>query len=298
MKKDFSFAQIVENTNDIVIVTDTRIDDPGPIIIYVNEAFTRLTGYTAEEAIGNNPRMLQSENSDNATRQEIRSGLEQNADIRTRILNISKNGNEYWLDLHIIPLYDDRGCISHYAAIERDITEQVLREQQLEHQANIDSLSGLLNKSAFNSLLQQQLGRFQQTDRSFALLMIDLDYFKSINDEYGHVTGDKVIEAVGRVCHQLIRDYDIAARVGGEEFCCLLDNVDAEEARAAAERMRTMVNNVRLDSTAGDLNLTVSIGVAMVSNPHGGTEAVIEKADRALYQAKRAGRNRTVVVED
>jgi PAS domain S-box-containing protein len=124
MKIDFSIEDVVKFANDIVIVTEAYpLDDPGPKIVYVNEAFTRLTGYTEEEVLGKTPRILQGPDSDPKVRAEIREALISKKSIRTTILNYSKSGKQYWLDLNIIPLKNKNGEVSHFAAIERDLTE-------------------------------------------------------------------------------------------------------------------------------------------------------------------------------
>ena len=192
---DFDFKDIVEYAKDIIIVTKADlIEEPGPEIIYVNKAFTELTGYTPEDVIGKNPRILQSAGTDPDTRQRIRDGLENKVPVRVTIKNYSKTGEAYWLDLSILPLKNSDGEVTHFVAIERDVSHQKRVEEKLKVLTRTDPLTGLLNRRAFDELSASELSRFKRTNESYSLLMLDIDHFKLINDQYGHVAGDLVIK--------------------------------------------------------------------------------------------------------
>lgn len=154
----FSFEDIVDKANDIIIVTEADpIDEPGPRIVYVNPAFTELTGYTAEEAIGQNPRILQGEDTDPATRDRIREALARREPIRVEILNYSKSGDAYWLDMNIVPLFESDGEIRYFAAIERDLTERIDAEEAL--RASEQRFRSTLESMTEGVLVQDRSGR-------------------------------------------------------------------------------------------------------------------------------------------
>ena len=132
MNLDFLIEDVVRFANDIVIVTEAQpLDEPGPKIVYVNEAFTKLTGYKFDEVLGKTPRILQGPESDPETKSDIRAALEKKEPIRTSIVNYSKSGTKYWLDINIIPLKNEKGEVTHFAAIERDLTEIKEKNKQL-----------------------------------------------------------------------------------------------------------------------------------------------------------------------
>ncbi len=294
MKKiDFNFRDIAEFANDVIIVTKSfPLDPPGPEIVYVNKAFTELTGYTEAEILGKNPRILQSEKTDKNTTQIIRQGLENKAPVRVTIRNFSKIGKEYWLDLSILPLKDPDGKVTHFVAIERDVTEQKNIERELEILSKTDSLTGLLNRRAFDSILKDERNQFKQTQNGYSLLMLDIDHFKAINDTYGHTIGDEAIQSFAKVCSSELRAKDKMARVGGEEFCVLLPSTDIEKAYSIAENLRKKVSNTSLKSKNKKISLTVSIGVSEAEYADSCHTDILKRVDKNLYQAKKTGRNK------
>ena len=142
MKYSLVFQALVENTNDVIMVLDsTPLSEGGPKIVYVNAAFEKLMGYTAEEVVGQNPKLLQGPGTDDKTRYKIRKAMREGTSIRTQILNYDKAGNELWLDINMVPLFDEHGTLTYYAAIERDLTEHKKLQSHLENMATIDSLT-------------------------------------------------------------------------------------------------------------------------------------------------------------
>lgn len=290
---DFNFKDIVDFAKDVIIVTKSfPINEPGPEIVYVNKAFTDLTGYTQQDVIGKNPRILQSSETNAETKKLIRLGLEQKSPVRATIKNYSKNGDEYWLDLSILPLKDSKGIVTHFVAIERDITEQKNIETNLEVLSRTDSLTGLLNRRAFDEFLENELSRFKRNGEIYSLLMLDIDHFKSINDQYGHATGDDAIQLITQACQSNLRLHDQMARLGGEEFCVLLPYTDKKIATKIANKIREIVANTLIStSSTEDVTLTISIGVSEVSNKDINYTDALKRADDNLYKAKNMGRN-------
>ncbi len=290
---DFNFKDIVELATDVIIVTKAfPINAPGPEIVYVNKAFTDLTGYSKEEALGDNPRILQSSDTDEETKKIIRHGLEQQVPVRVTIKNYTKSGQEYWLDLSIVPLKNAQGILTHFVAIERDATEQKENEEKLERLSRTDPLTGLLNRRSFDELIKNELMRFRRCGEVYSVLMLDIDHFKRINDNYGHSTGDHAIQAITRACESNLRVYDKMARIGGEEFCVLLPKTNKNLAYTVAEKLREVIGQTSIPTSEGATSLTISIGVSEVDNTDPDHYTTLKRADKLLYKAKKAGRNK------
>jgi diguanylate cyclase (GGDEF)-like protein/PAS domain S-box-containing protein len=294
------FLQIAETANDIILVTTPDLDPPGPIITYVNPAFTRLTGYTAAEALGLSPRILQGQGTSRATLDNVRASLQAGRTAHEKILNFGKSGAPYWLDMHIVPLCDAQGKVTHFAAIERDVTLDKRRLDELEHLADRDTLTGIPNRRAFLRAMKSECdaadarGLSASNVKDPCLAFIDIDHFKRINDERGHVVGDAVLCGMADCLAENVRRLDILGRLGGEEFAVCMPAVALQDAKALAERLRCAVAGAAFNTPEGPVNITVSLGVARYS-PGDTVAALVERADAAMYVAKRAGRNRVRV---
>jgi diguanylate cyclase (GGDEF)-like protein len=172
---------------------------------------------------------------------------------------------------------------------------QTMQEQNklLEKLSVTDGLTGLYNRSKLDAILEDELARFKRNQRSFALLVMDIDYFKTLNDTHGHIAGDEVIVAVARILSESIRSVDYAARYGGDEFVIVMVEATADMALKTAERIRSRVNDIRYDANGQTVSVTVSIGVVQSQQSDDiSPTALFARADNALYEAKRAGRNR------
>jgi diguanylate cyclase (GGDEF)-like protein/PAS domain S-box-containing protein len=291
------FLQIAETANDIILVTTADLEAPGPIITYVNPAFTRLTGYTAAEALGLSPRILQGPGTSRATLDVVHASLRAGRPVHEKILNFGKSGAPYWLDMHIVPLRDAQGKITHFAAIERDVTLDKRRLDELEHLADRDTLTGIPNRRAFLRAMKSECdaavarGLTASNVKGPCLAFIDIDQFKRVNDERGHAVGDAVLCGMADCLAENVRRLDIIGRIGGEEFAVCMPAVALQDARALAERLRCAVAGDAFDTPVGPANITVSLGVACYS-PGDTVATLMERADSAMYVAKRTGRNR------
>ncbi len=295
MKKDFgfNFRDIVENTKDVVIVTKASpIDDPGPEIVYVNPAFTELTGYEAHEVIGKSPRILQSEQTLPEAKQLIKNALRQQAAVRTVIRNRTKYGKTYWLDIRILPLTNDQGEVTHFVAIERDVTQQKEQEERLEQMTLTDTLTGLSNRRAFNENLSNEFSRFQRNQAHYTLLMIDIDHFKKINDTYGHATGDEVLIIFSKLIASHLRQHDSISRLGGEEFCAILPQTTLDESRRIAHKLCALINAQPFHIEKHQIPVSISIGISEAQENDFDCYDALTRADKKLYEAKESGRNK------
>jgi diguanylate cyclase (GGDEF)-like protein/PAS domain S-box-containing protein len=290
-----SFEQIVQTANDIIIVTDANLDPPGPKILYVNPAFARLCGYEAHEVIGLTPRILQGPGTNRATLDAIAVGLRAGQEVHQKVLNYGKSGAPYWLDLRIVPLRDTDGRIIQFLAIERDVTLDKRRLDELEYVADRDTLTGIPNRRALlrTADAELQAARINKR-RGPCLAFIDVDYFKSVNDRFGHATGDAVLFGIADRMTQNVRRVDLVGRVGGEEFAVCMPSIMLREAAAIGERLRHAVSAEPFDTPAGPMRITVSIGVAEAGQDENSLSNLVERADRAMYAAKQAGRDRVV----
>lgn len=297
-KYGFSFKEVVEAASDIIVITKAfPLDAPGPEIVYVNRAFEALTGYSAAEVLGKSPRFLQTSDTSVETRRKMRVALEQQQPVRVTVKNTSKSGRDYWLDLSILPLRNDAGEVTHFAAIERDITDQVGMVSALETLSSTDYLTGMLNRRAFDLVLNKMLLQYALDSLSRCLIMFDLDHFKAINDGYGHAVGDQVLVAVAAECRSHFRSRDVMARVGGEEFMVLVET-DMRQAERLAESFREAIASMSIPIADGNsMTITLSLGVAAVLDKDAlalvpDATALLKRVDDALYRAKQQGRNR------
>lgn len=291
------FQQLAQSTNDVIVVTAASpLGPPGPIIVYVNPAFTALTGYDADEVIGQSTRLLQGPKTDPRTVANVRAAMEAQRPIRVEQLHYKHDGEEFWIDTNIVPLRDAHGRVSHFATIGRDLTATKQLQEELRLMANTDPLTGLLNRRRFLEQAETEFLRSQRHGHELAAVMLDIDHFKAINDTHGHFVGDQALIAMSCATDNLLRGTDILSRWGGEEFVILMPETPLTGAAILAERLRKLLAQLAVDTAAGTLRFTVSAGVAARSGLDAGITDILQRADTALYAAKQHGRNRIQVL--
>jgi diguanylate cyclase (GGDEF)-like protein/PAS domain S-box-containing protein len=288
-----TLSTAIEQIPVSVVITDLEAN-----IEYVNPRFTEVTGYTAEEAIGQNPRILQS----GLTPQEIHLELWNkvvNGQIwHGELINKRKNGEIYWDDVYIAPVRDDSGVITNYVATKVDITERKSMEEKVRHLAQYDVLTDLPNRSLFSDRLQQALAIAKRDKKHLALMFIDLDKFKPVNDEFGHQMGDLLLKDAAKRMLDCVRESDTIARIGGDEFVVLLPTIETEEdALRVAEKIRHALN--KPFALLGN-HLCISSSTGIVVYPEHGTneEELFKNADDAMYSAKAGGRNAAILFSE
>jgi len=294
-RADIPFKDIVDSAQDVIIVTEAHpIQEPGPRIIYVNQAFTHLTGFTPQEVIGKSPRILQRQDADPAALARINAGLALGQPVRETIYNYSKEGRGYWLDMHIVPLKNALGEVTYFGAIERDITVQKDLEHELRHLAFHDALTRLPNRRLLLDRLQQALALANRSKNHIAVLFIDLNKFKLLNDAHGHDVGDLLLIEVARRLTSLVRESDVVSRLGGDEFVVLLNGLGIVPADAQTH-VQTVVDKIQgaLEEVyvLGDIvhHGSASIGVKLIGNAgEQKPEQILKDADTAMYSVKKS----------
>lgn len=265
-------------------------------ITFVNPRLTQMLGYTSGEMLGASlPDFIAEEYraaAQSALTNRPCSGIAEQHDFKL----LCKDGRDAWALISANPIIDpDRGY-SGMIVTAIDITDRKHMETTLHQLAISDPLTGLFNRRHFYDLAQCELQRVQRYRSPLAAIMIDLDNFKTINDRYGHLTGDQVIQAVARILSNSVRQIDILCRYGGEEFAILLPETDLRTASATAERLRAMLDTQPIETDQGPLRLTISLGVAGIHKWRDITvETLLDHADRMLYAAKDGGRNQVAV---
>lgn len=279
-------ARALDATSDSVVVTDAKAR-----ITFANNAFFQLTGYGPSEVLGKTPAMLRSGQHDEAFYAELNTTIKAGRAFRATFTNRRRDGTLYHAEQSISPIIDEKGRITHYISVSKDISERVLKEQSLQHEASHDPLTGLLNRRTGEQAVSAAVLAAHTTGRPLTLMMCDIDHFKQVNDQFGHTAGDRVIREVAQILRQALRGGDVVARWGGEEFLVLLDNCAQTQAMALAERICQRVAMHR-DSDAGIV--TVSLGIAALTSNEA-VDELIARADNALYGSKHGGRNQWTV---
>ncbi len=272
------------------------ITDAQGIIIRVNQAFSRITGYPAEEALGKTPGLLKSGRHDAAFYAVMRASIEQGGAWQGEIWNRRKNGEVFPEWLNITAVKDESGTVTHYVSSLSDITRRKQAEAQIQNLAFYDPLTSLPNRRLFIDRLKQALASAARHHRYGALLFMDLDYFKNLNDTHGHARGDMLLQRVAERLNLCRREGDTVARLGGDEFVAMLPDLggDASEAASGAEVVATkMIETLRQPYELGDLvhHGSASMGVTLFSFMDDSVDELLKRAELALYQAKDSGRN-------
>jgi diguanylate cyclase (GGDEF)-like protein/PAS domain S-box-containing protein len=279
-------SSAVEQSGSAVMITDKK-----GVIEYVNPRFTEVTGYTAREIIGQTTPILQNLNNSRGEQQELSEVVLSGQDWHGEIHDRRKDGKSYWALTSISPILDECGSITHFVAVSEDVTQLKDTQMRMEQLAFYDTLTGLENRRLFKKRLEQAVKAAQRTGKSVALLYLDLDQFKRINDTLGHDAGDALLTKVAEGLRVCVRREDTAARIGGDEFTVLLPDVgSAAGASIVAQNiLRFLRSPVKL--AAQEVIVTASIGITLAPNDSVDAEALMKYADLAMYQAKEKGRN-------
>ena len=279
-------SSALEQTADLVMITDR-----GGVIEYVNPAFLQITGFSREETLGNKPSLLKSGNQEADYYQNLWETVLRGDTFSGIVVNRKKDGSLYHESKSITPLRDQAGRITHFVSTGKDISDQVLAQEKLQYLAHHDPLTALPNRTLLLDRLQQSLARARWHDRKVALLFMDLDRFKTINDSLGHEMGDRLLQEVGTRLRGVLRDGDTVARHGGDEFVLLLEDVASENdiALIAQKILHALAPPFRIGGHV--LHISASIGISYFPADGDDSQILLRNADIAMYRAKEAGKN-------
>ncbi|HEX9180953.1 MAG TPA: EAL domain-containing protein, partial [Burkholderiales bacterium] len=281
--------RVIESSSNGILINDlTRPNNP---ITYVNPAFERMTGYSAREVIGRNPRFLIRTDRDQPGLERIRIALREKCEGRAALRSYHKDGTMFWVELSMSPVRNEAGEATHFVTILNDITERQLYQEELEHQAYHDALTGLANRNLLPDRIRQAILHAHRAKQNVAVLLLDLDHFKLVNDSLGHAVGDSLLVSVAERLGTVVRDADTVARIGGDEFVVVIADAEREDhITSAVQRiMDAVVEPVVIKGK--EIYASASIGVAVYPRDGSDAEALLKNADVAMYRAKEQGRN-------
>jgi len=288
-------SEAVARLNDMVLIAQ-MVDTPGAEqpIIFANDAFLRHTGYGRDEVLGQSVRMLAGPDTDRATIARIASAVRCKEAVGAELVNYTRDGRPYWVEIEMVPFAGETGSITHWVMVGRDVTERRNSAEAIHRLAFYDVLTGLPNRRLLMDRLSSLVAATQGGKARGAVLYVDLDDFKTINDARGHAIGDVLLRAAAARLTEVVAQAGMVARLGGDEFVVLLDQLDAASAQAVslavAEQVRASLAEC-MDIEGQRYYASASIGVALSTGGAQSVHDLLREADTAMYHAKDQGRN-------
>ncbi len=279
-------ANAMENMAEGVIISDADRN-----VVSVNQAYTAITGYSEAEVIGQMPLYPLSRLSDASLHASIWQAVADSGRWQGEIWNRRKNGEMYPAWLSISAVRDVDGAIGHYIGVFNDISSYKEYEKRLQHLAHFDALTQLLNRVAFEQHCRAALERAEKKQSTGALLFIDLDSFKVVNDSYGHAAGDELLRIVAKRIRTCVRDQDVVGRMGGDEFTVLLEDLTSPHDATAVARKLLPALAERMLCNGYETSISGSIGISIFPRDASDVQTLLTRADTAMYRAKENGRN-------
>jgi diguanylate cyclase (GGDEF)-like protein/PAS domain S-box-containing protein len=280
------YRMLAENSTDVILNTD--VDGT---IRFVSPSVQQLGGYAPSTLVGRNAADLVLAQDRASVRRSHLMALRAGGKMISIEHRVAINtGEERWFETHSRSVQDDTGIVEGVVSVTRDVSARKATEERLSHAALTDPLTQLPNRRAFQIELDAMMEQAKGGALPCCLAVIDFDHFKQVNDEFGHVAGDWVLREFARVALILVRDGDVVARIGGEEFAILLRAATLDQAFEVCERLRAAIANLTIEHEGHAIHVTISGGIAAVHGDDGGN--LLGAADAALYEAKRGGRNR------
>lgn len=278
-------SSALEAAGNGVIITNSQ-----GRIQWANPAFSKLCGYSNEELLGQTPRILKSGQQSSEYYRALWATISKGENWSSETVERAKDGNLYTVSQTITPIIND-GEITHFIAIHEDISAQKMTQERIAHMAHYDALTGLPNRILFYDRLQQVLSQAKRNKGGLALLYMDLDGFKKINDTLGHHTGDLLLMEVAERLSSCVRESDTVARLGGDEFTIVLNETHkSEDVTVVAQKIIEAIS-VPFDLEGEEARIGISIGIARYSEKASNEEELMKRADQAMYEAKLAGKN-------
>ena len=278
-------SQVVEQSHNAIIITDLNAN-----IEYVNQASVRQSGYSQSELIGNKTSLLKSSKTQQETYKDMWAQITTGKEWHGELTNMRKDGSEYSVLTMISPLHQTNGSFTNFVSIQDDITERKLAEQRLQHLVNYDALTGLPNRLQLEERAKFAISLAKRSGSALALMFLDLDNFKDINDTLGHSFGDILLIELAKRLQLTLREEDTVSRLGGDEFILLLPNIDARGAAQVAEKLMQNISSP-YQSDHAELIMTASIGIALYPDDGQDLETLSKRADTAMYRVKQEGRH-------
>ncbi|WP_227470311.1 EAL domain-containing protein [Massilia sp. YMA4] len=277
----------IESSRNAILIVAAQDDYP---IVYVNPAFERSTGFTAAEVMGRNPRLLYRDDVDQPGAETIRTALREQRDGNATLRYYRKDGTLFWSETYVSPVRDEHGTVTHFVAIQHDITAMKAYETELHHQATHDALTGLPNRVLLHDRLQQNIAQAAARGHCLWVVSIDLDRFKFTNSRVGHKAGDRLLQHVAERLQAAVRPIDTLARLGGDEFALMLLPEEGASKPSVEQLQRVLASlNGPLVLDEKQTFIACSAGVAIYPEHGGDPTMLLERADIAMFRAKELG---------
>ncbi|MFZ6731566.1 putative bifunctional diguanylate cyclase/phosphodiesterase [Undibacterium sp. Ji42W] len=295
----------VARLNDIVMIIKVDIDGGGKRrlkIVFVNDAFVRQTGFKSEDVIDKSPVFLQGPRTQTDELDKLNQALLSYESVHIELICYTHDGSEFWMEADVVPLADEHGLFSHWVATGRDISDRKKAQEHIHRLAYFDVLTGLPNRRLLLDRMSILLATARRSNMVSAILFIDLDHFKYINDARGHAVGDTLLNLVAQRLSSSLREVDTVAHIGGDEFVVMLCHISnnvaagAHAAQAVAEKIRQSISQF-FDINGLQYSTTCSIGVTLLPRENQNSHDLLREADTAMYRAKSSGRNQIAFYE-
>ncbi len=286
------YRDLVETSNDMVWTMDTNAQ-----LTYVNRACLDIYGYPPHEMLQHRLHEFRSPDHPPHDHDAIDALLTGEESVQFETVHLDSDNKPHFLSVHARSHKDESGAVTRISGTTRDITEQKAFQHQLSYNAEHDPLTGLFNRSYFQEELERTVARSLRSGLSSALFFIDLDQFKYVNDTLGHAAGDRLLVDIAALLSTHVRDGDLLARFGGDEFTLLLYGIERQDVLRVAENFRTLCDDYRFSVDDKSYNVSASIGIAMIDMTATSAEEVLSHADLACNTAKRQGRNRVYLYD-
>jgi len=279
-------AIVFDNTLEGIFITDKN-----SIIMSTNQAFSNITGYRKEDVIGKTPRIMKSDYHDQKFYDDFWASIKEKGAWQGEIWNRRKDGGIFPSWQTVTAVKDNQDNISHFVSVFSDITEKKMTEEHIQHLAHHDALTNLPNRLLFNERLGQAIKHAGRNKKIVALLFLDLDRFKNINDSLGHPAGDDILQKISQRLLEQVRGEDTVARLGGDEFTILLDSLDCDQDAILVAQKVLDAFAAPFPIRGHQLSLTVSIGIGLYPQDGTNVDTLLRNADAAMYRAKEQGKN-------
>lgn len=276
--------QALDSANDGITIVNMELSDQP--LIYINRAFEKMTGYTREEVIGKNCRFLQDKNNEQKERFIIHNAIEHQENCRVILKNFRKDGSLFWNELSLAPIRDNKNILTYYIGVQKDVTHDIVQKERITYLSEHDDLTGLYNYRGFFNKFDDLLHKAIKQKASVGVGIADIDFFKEINDRYGHVKGNAILSIIGTELLQEFRDDGIVSRFGGDEFCfaLILNNDSVKPFYSRLQRVITFTNTALSNS----LQISMSAGMAIEKASEDiRIDHMIQVADNIMYENKQ-----------